>query len=149
MRKRYPGLFKSRVGNKFIYTHLGTIDLIGGYHERIGNSLTLVCDGVRIPLPADIENLIFLNISSWAGGARNLWYTEEELRERAKLGQNLSLKKQSFSDHLIEVIGVTSLIHLGQCQIGVNTPIKICQGSVIELKVAPEPGANKKKRHAM
>jgi hypothetical protein len=33
----------------------------------------------------------------------------------------------------LEVIGVTNVFHLGQVQVGLDEPIRICQGSFFEL----------------
>ncbi len=91
MREKYPYLFKSRVGNKFIYGQLGMENLITKKNVNLGKNATLICDDRVVELP-DCENLIFLNISSWqlnffkkrynflnkiilnrAGGATKLW----------------------------------------------------------------------------
>jgi len=44
----------------------------------------LICDGKLIELPY-VENIIFLNINSWAGGAKNLWFSDDELSENKSL----------------------------------------------------------------
>ena len=41
---------------------------------------------------------------------------------------NKSFIEQSFSDGILEVIGVQSALHLGQCQVGFSSPIRLCQG---------------------
>jgi len=38
-----------------------------------------------VELP-DVENIIFLNINSWAGGAKDLWFSEEHLSANKELG---------------------------------------------------------------
>ena len=45
-----------------------------------------------------------------------------------------NFKPQSQSDGIFEVIGLTSIWHLGQVQVGLDQPLKICQGSSINLK---------------
>ena len=45
----------------------------------------LICDGRTVELP-DVENIIFLNINSWAGGAKDLWFSEEQLSANKELG---------------------------------------------------------------
>lgn len=36
--------------------------------------------------------------------------------------------EQSFSDGVLEVIGVQNALHLGQCQVGFSSPVRLCQG---------------------
>jgi len=52
----------SQFGNKMWYTGVGLQDLVRrscvGLHRR----LSLVCDGVEVPLPPDAEGLVLLNI---------------------------------------------------------------------------------------
>lgn len=50
-------------------------------------------------------------------------YSESSINEYSK-----NFVEQSFSDGLIEVIGVQSALHLGQCQVGFSSPIRLCQG---------------------
>ena len=50
-------------------------------------------------------------------------YTDNSMNEYSK-----NLVEQNFSDGIIEVIGIQSALHLGQCQVGFSTPIKLCQG---------------------
>eukprot|EP00916_Digyalum_oweni_P014957 GHVL01024443.1.p1 GENE.GHVL01024443.1~~GHVL01024443.1.p1 ORF type:complete len:813 (+),score=143.14 GHVL01024443.1:153-2591(+) len=45
---------------------------------------------------------------------------------------------QSIKDQIIEVVAVKSLFHLGQVQVGLATPIRICQGKEIVIRLAPE-----------
>jgi hypothetical protein len=41
---------------------------------------------------------------------------------------------ESFSDGIIEVIGLTDVIHMGQVQVGMDLPFQIAQGKVIEIR---------------
>ncbi|KRX09440.1 ATP-NAD kinase-like domain [Pseudocohnilembus persalinus] len=136
LREKHPYLFKSRIGNKFIYTHIGTVDLLqqktAGFAQNkpsLDKYTELVVDGKKIELP-EVENLAFVNISSWAGGAQNLWYNEQQIKT---LNNKNIYKPQSFSDGVIEVLGVTSIFHLGQVQVNLQSPIRICQGKKIEI----------------
>lgn len=40
-----PGLFKSRIGNKFIYGHMGFRDYLLGTKSGLGKNIKLYCDG--------------------------------------------------------------------------------------------------------
>lgn len=53
MREERPYLFKSRVGNKYIYTHLGAVDLLSGGMQTnlLEGKIKLTCDGEEIILP--------------------------------------------------------------------------------------------------
>lgn len=55
-------------------------------------------------VPDQVENIIVLNINSWSGGVTNLWNPAEKS----------GFKPQRMNDGLLEVIGVSSILHLGQ-----------------------------------
>jgi len=40
---------------------------------QISQIFELKCDGKVVRIPKQVQNLIFLNITSWAGGAMKLW----------------------------------------------------------------------------
>ncbi|KAL4463047.1 hypothetical protein ABPG72_009190 [Tetrahymena utriculariae] len=124
LRERQPGLFVSRVGNKFIYSQIGAADIILGRKVDFSQLCEILVDGKKVDIPEGIQNLVFLNITSWAGGATNLWYSESE-----------QFKKQSLMDGVIEIIGITSILHLGKVQTNIDKPIQIAQGSEVELIV--------------
>eukprot|EP00917_Polyrhabdina_sp_WS-2016_P024463 GHVP01052943.1.p1 GENE.GHVP01052943.1~~GHVP01052943.1.p1 ORF type:complete len:566 (+),score=95.49 GHVP01052943.1:1028-2725(+) len=42
---------------------------------------------------------------------------------------------QSYSDGIIEVVGVRNIYHLGQAQVGIQDPIKLCQGQRIKIEI--------------
>lgn len=71
----------------------------------------------------EYENIILLNIDNWGGGVTGLW----------KADSQRNFRKQSFSDGVIEVIGLTDVLHMGQVQIGMDEPFQIGQGKVIRL----------------
>jgi hypothetical protein len=35
--------------------------------------MELFCDGKRIIIPNEIENIVILNINYWGGGSHNIW----------------------------------------------------------------------------
>lgn len=45
LRKTHPHLFKSQVGNKFIYTKLGANHLLFDDKMKLDEVLTIYCDG--------------------------------------------------------------------------------------------------------
>lgn len=91
-------------------------------HTRsLHKELQLHVDGQEVPLP-NIEGLIFLNIPSWGSGA-DLWGSEVDSR----------YEKPSIDDGLLEVVGVTGVVHMGQVQSGFRSGIRIAQGNYIRL----------------
>jgi diacylglycerol kinase (ATP) len=65
-----------------------------------------------------------LNINNWGGGVTGLWKPDP--------ANNFS--KDSYSDGLLEVIGLTDVCHMGQVQVGMDEPFQVGQGKVIRLK---------------
>ena len=117
-REKYPQLFFSQFSNKLIYTQMGAMDLFQTAKTPLHKLINLKVDGKEVSLD-DIENLIILNIMHWGGGVTDLWKENEEF------------KKQSFSDGIIEVIGLSDILHMGQVQIKMDDPYQLGQGKVI------------------
>ncbi len=91
---------------------------------------------------------MFQNITFWGGGV-DLWGkshsqpsyasdsffsdstvvngAEEETIRRSGHTQE-KFKQQSMCDGIIECVGFTSMLHMGQVQTGLTEGIKICQG---------------------
>jgi hypothetical protein len=66
-----------------------------------------------------------MNIDQWGGGVTDLWKKERN-------GGNW--KDNSYGDGLIEVIGLTDVLHMGQVQVGMDEPFQVGQGRVLTLK---------------
>ncbi|KAM3136141.1 hypothetical protein pb186bvf_011763 [Paramecium bursaria] len=120
LRKQQPNLFTNQFKNKFLYAKIGFLDLFKK-REGLGKRIKLICDGKQVEVPSEVENLIVLNISSWGGGIRELWKEKDQFKE------------QKMNDGMMEVIGVTSGIHLGKIQIGLDVPYQIAQGKSIQV----------------
>lgn len=43
-------------------------------------------------------------------------------------------RKDSYSDGIIEVIGLSDVIHMGQVQVGLDSPLQLGQGTEIEIR---------------
>ncbi|CAD8054031.1 unnamed protein product [Paramecium sonneborni] len=121
LRQTSPQLFKSRLGNKLIYTHMGLNDLIKNEKSGLGKRIKVTCDDVIVDIPDQVENVIILNINSWSGGVTGLWE------------QDADFKQQKINDGLLEIIGVTSILHLGRIQVGLDKPYKLGQGRKISI----------------
>ncbi|PFH33011.1 hypothetical protein BESB_082100 [Besnoitia besnoiti] len=74
----------------------------------------------QAPLPAGDKLLHHANHASTNGNARARW------------------RQQSINDQLIEVVGFKSLFHLGQVQVGLAKPVRICQGRELKLILPQE-----------
>ncbi|XP_075993586.1 diacylglycerol kinase theta [Genypterus blacodes] len=121
-REDEPTKFTSRFHNKRVYVKVGLqkISATRSLHKE----LQLQVDTQSVPLP-NIEGLIFLNIPSWGSGA-DLWGSEVDGRH----------EKPSFDDGLLEVVGVTGVVHMGQVQSGLRSGIRIAQGNYIRLTLS-------------
>jgi diacylglycerol kinase (ATP) len=72
LRESRPQLFFSRLVNKAWYGVFGAEDIIKATSINLPHDITLIADGVEVPLPADSQGIILLNIDSYAGGVP-LW----------------------------------------------------------------------------
>uniref|UniRef100_A0A665UZT9 Diacylglycerol kinase n=1 Tax=Echeneis naucrates TaxID=173247 RepID=A0A665UZT9_ECHNA len=121
-REDEPDKFTSRFHNKRVYVKVGLQKI--SYTRSLHKELQLQVDTQNVPLP-NIEGLIFLNIPSWGSGA-DLWGSEVDGR----------YGKPSIDDGLLEVVGVTGVVHMGQVQSGFRSGIRIAQGNYIRLTVS-------------
>jgi diacylglycerol kinase (ATP) len=78
-------------------------------------------DGKLVELP-QVEGIIILNILSWGSGA-NPWGPEKEDQ----------FSKPNHWDGMLEVVGVTGVVHLGQIQSGFRSALRIAQGGHIKI----------------
>lgn len=69
-----------------------------------------------------MEGIIILNILSWGSGA-NPWGPEKEDQ----------FSKPNHWDGMLEVVGVTGVVHLGQIQSGLRSAMRIAQGGHIKI----------------
>lgn len=74
LRESKPTLFFSRIINKAWYLMFGAEDVFKASCADLPQQVTLVADGVNIPIPADSQGIVFLNIDSYGGGIP-LWET--------------------------------------------------------------------------
>ncbi|XP_069877742.1 diacylglycerol kinase theta isoform X1 [Dipodomys merriami] len=118
-REEEPGKFTSRFHNKGVYVRVGLqkISRSRGLHKGI----RLQVEQQEVELPS-IEGLIFINIPSWGSGA-DLWGSDSDSR----------FEKPRMDDGLLEVVGVTGVVHMGQVQGGLRSGIRIAQGSYFRV----------------
>ncbi|XP_056138784.1 diacylglycerol kinase theta [Lampris incognitus] len=120
-REDEPGKFTSRFHNKGVYLKVGLQKI--SHTRSLHKDLRLQVDKQDIELP-NIEGLIFLNIPSWGSGA-DLWGSEGDSR----------YGKPRIDDGMLEVVGVTGVVHMGQVQSGMRSGIRIAQGNYIRITV--------------
>ncbi|XP_062840795.1 diacylglycerol kinase theta [Trichomycterus rosablanca] len=118
-REEEPGKFTSRFHNKGVYVKVGLQKL--SHTRNLHKDLKLQVDKQDIELPS-IEGLIFLNIPSWGSGA-DLWGSDNDAR----------FGKPRIDDGVLEVVGVTGVVHMGQVQSGLRSGIRLAQGSYIRI----------------
>ncbi|XP_069451063.1 diacylglycerol kinase theta isoform X2 [Ovis canadensis] len=125
-REEEPGKFTSRLHNKGVYVRVGLQKI--SHSRSLHRALRLQVEQQEVELPS-IEGLIFINIPSWGSGA-DLWGSDSDSR----------FEKPRMDDGLLEVVGVTGVVHMGQVQSGLRSGIRIAQGSyfrVTLLKATP------------
>ncbi|XP_038947477.1 diacylglycerol kinase theta isoform X5 [Rattus norvegicus] len=125
-REEEPGKFTSRFHNKGVYVRVGLQKI--SHSRSLHKEIRLQVEQQEVELPS-IEGLIFINIPSWGSGA-DLWGSDSDSR----------FEKPRIDDGLLEVVGVTGVVHMGQVQGGLRSGIRIAQGSyfrVTLLKATP------------
>eukprot|EP00985_Skeletonema_marinoi_P016706 scaffold9005_cov98-Skeletonema_marinoi.AAC.1 len=83
LRESKPKLFFSRFFNKAYYALAGGEEAIKNSCTNISEQITLVADGIEIPLPPDSQGIIFLNIDSYSGGVP-MWSNGLRPRRKAR-----------------------------------------------------------------
>jgi diacylglycerol kinase (ATP) len=144
-REDKPHKFNSRLHNKGVYLKVSLQKMVGrGLNKDLSKEIHLEVDGKPVELPS-IKGIIILNIMryyfisgnsapynisffySWGSGA-NPWGDEKDDK----------FSKPNHWDGMLEVVGVTGVMHLGQIQSGLKSAIRIVQGSHIKIKTNTE-----------
>ncbi|XP_011504566.1 PREDICTED: diacylglycerol kinase theta [Ceratosolen solmsi marchali] len=121
-REENPNKFNSRLHNKSVYVKMGLRKMVGRKPcKDLHREIRLEVDGKVVDLP-QVEGIIILNILSWGSGA-NPWGPEKEDQ----------FNKPNHWDGILEVVGVTGVIHLGQIQSGFRNGMRIAQGGHIKI----------------
>ncbi|XP_065262777.1 diacylglycerol kinase theta [Emys orbicularis] len=118
-REEEPGKFNSRFHNKGVYVKVGLQRI--NHTRNLHKEIKLQVDQHEVELPS-IEGLIFINIPSWGSGA-DLWGSDHDNR----------FEKPRIDDGLLEVVGVTGVVHMGQVQSGLRSGIRIAQGAYFRV----------------
>ncbi|XP_065170988.1 diacylglycerol kinase theta isoform X4 [Atheta coriaria] len=121
-REENPNKFNSRLHNKGVYVKMGLRKMVGPKMcKDLHKEVRLEVDGKLVELP-QVEGIIILNILSWGSGA-NPWGPEKEDQ----------FSKPNHWDGMLEVVGVTGVVHLGQIQSGMRSAMRIAQGGHIKI----------------
>lgn len=97
-REEEPGKFTSRFHNKGVYVRVGLQKI--SHSRSLHKEIRLQVEQQEVELPS-IEGLIFINIPSWGSGA-DLWGSDSDSR----------FEKPRIDDGLLEVVGVTGVVHM-------------------------------------
>ncbi|KAK2153007.1 hypothetical protein LSH36_311g03008 [Paralvinella palmiformis] len=121
-REENPDKFNSRLHNKGVYFKMGLRKMVNRRScKDLQRSIKVEVDGKPLDLPP-VEGIIITNILSWASGA-NPWGPEKEDQ----------FSKPTHYDGMLEIVGVTGVVHLGQIQSGLRNGIRIAQGGHIRI----------------
>ena len=126
-RESNPAAFNSRVVNKVKYFGIGANQLLQA-DNHLSTNVVLVVDGQRVHVPHDVHCIVVLNLPSCYGG-KNLW------GDLAKRHVNRGLQPISFSDGLVEVVGIRNMMHIANINTGVSMPKKLAQGRCVSLRI--------------
>ncbi|XP_065582252.1 diacylglycerol kinase theta-like isoform X3 [Artemia franciscana] len=94
--------------------------------KDLHKEIKIEVDGKPIELPP-VEGIIILNILSLGSGA-NPWGPEREEH----------FSTPNHWDGILEIVGVTGVLHLGQIQSGLRSAMRIAQGGHIRIKIISE-----------
>ncbi|KAM8707223.1 hypothetical protein ACLKA7_011336 [Drosophila subpalustris] len=121
-REENPNQFNSRLRNKGYYVKMGLRKIVGRKTVKdLQKELKLEVDGKVVDLPP-VDGIIILNILSWGSGA-NPWGPDKDDQ----------FSTPNHYDGMLEVVGVTGVVHLGQIQSGIRTAMRIAQGGHIKI----------------
>ncbi|CAN8017732.1 unnamed protein product [Ixodes persulcatus] len=126
-REENPNKFNSRLHNKGVYVKMGLRKMVSRKTWKdLHKEVRLEVDGKVIDLPP-VEGIIILNILSWGSGA-NPWGPEKEDM----------FSKPTHYDGMLEIVGVTGVVHMGQIQSGLRSAIRIAQGGHLRIRLNTE-----------
>ncbi|VDO03540.1 unnamed protein product [Rodentolepis nana] len=110
------------IHNKSVYFKMGLRKMVNQTKcKDLHQNVLIEVDGKLLDLPP-IEGIIILNILSWGAGA-NPWGVEKDE----------AFTKPTHYDGLLEVVGVTGVVHMGQIFSGLRTGTRLAQGGHIRI----------------
>lgn len=135
-----PIFSMSRTINKFWIGLMAFKNIIDNSRMKdLHKKMKLILDEIEYKIPPEIECILFLNVWSWGGGIsvwRNGLVTENGASDQS-IGKctKKPLTQGSMSDGMIEVLGFTGGIHLGEVRINIREPVRLGQCRSAKLKI--------------
>eukprot|EP01134_Creolimax_fragrantissima_P008425 CFRG8425T1 len=125
-RQRYQFMYNFQYQNLFMYG----LHAMGALCTRLDlrEDLKLVVDGSLVSIPKGTKSLVLINIPSYAGGI-DLWGNKFNKKS------DVHLSPQKVDDGLIEVVGISGILHGMLMKIGLRTGTRIAQGRVVKLTI--------------
>ncbi|KAF6028330.1 DGKQ [Bugula neritina] len=120
-RQKNPDKFNSRIHNKGVYFKVSLKKMTNRENRLLNNIVILEVDGRVVDLPP-LEGLIVLNILSWGSGSHP-WGIEKDP----------VFSTPNHWDGLLEVVGVTGVVHMGKITGGLSNAKRLAQGAHIKL----------------
>ncbi|XP_052759413.1 diacylglycerol kinase epsilon [Galleria mellonella] len=123
-RTQFLYRYASRTINYIAYAVLGAGRWwAAGACAGLERRLRLRADARDVPLPP-LQALVALNIPSWGAGV-HLW----------GMGNEGEVPEQSINDGKLEVVGISSSIHIARLQCGLAEPYRFTQASRIKIEM--------------
>eukprot|EP00039_Didymoeca_costata_P005513 m.82131 g.82131 ORF g.82131 m.82131 type:complete len:974 (-) comp12854_c0_seq2:79-3000(-) len=120
-REAHPEKFTSRLRNKSYYVTLGASAMVSNPCKNMGKVLEMIGDG-EIKDVSGFEGIVALNISSWGGGVAP-WGNKKEK----------AFQEPSISDGLVEVFGITGMVHMSNLAGHMTTGTRIGQFKTVSF----------------
>ncbi|KAG9333328.1 hypothetical protein JZ751_012793 [Albula glossodonta] len=114
-REEEPGKFNSRFHNKGVYVKVGL--------QKLSHTRNLHKD-LKLQVDKQEFGCISGFLLGWGSGA-DLWGSDSDSR----------FGKPRIDDGMLEVVGVTGVVHMGQVQSGLRSGIRVAQGNYIRITV--------------
>jgi diacylglycerol kinase (ATP) len=128
-RRAAPSLFASRARNKAAYGMLGALDFARGACAELTQQLTLIADGVPVPLPPDAKGLLLLNIGCFMGGVRP-W------PDAAALPPSMPAAAAAAHDGALEVCAHYGALHLAAMNLGLTAAVPLAVAREVRIVTA-------------
>lgn len=128
-REAHPEQFKSRLRNKAHYVQIGTAAMLSHPCKGFGKNIEFegyveANNAWQVVDTKGYEGMVCLNIASFGGGAAP-WGSKDSKK----------CTEPSFSDGMVEVFGVTGIVHLSAIGGHTATGTRVGQFTAIRIKV--------------
>eukprot|EP01119_Soliformovum_irregulare_P017506 TRINITY_DN5223_c0_g1_i1.p1 TRINITY_DN5223_c0_g1~~TRINITY_DN5223_c0_g1_i1.p1 ORF type:complete len:636 (-),score=169.56 TRINITY_DN5223_c0_g1_i1:47-1954(-) len=124
-RESSPEMFTSRLVNQMWYGYFGVKSTMSSSDLPVNQAIELEVDGVPIKMSTHLFGIIILNLNSYAGGVP-LWNVTKERKDA-------HFVQPSFSDGLLEIVGIKGALDMGVIKSGTKKPPKVAQGRSIKI----------------